>query len=1337
MCTKQIFVNPGFVSRPDPYTSPRGGVCPGIGRLPDTVPDFEANILHMKQFIITGLALLVTGATAVHAQSSGLGINFASTDPDATTSSLLPSEMAGVIPQANWNNLEGASGEATGLFYDVGGSAVSSTVTVSWSSPNTWRSGANNLFVGPDQKLLSGYLDTGNTTETGISIVVENLDPALAGEGYDVYVYFVSDSAADRGGGYVLDPGSGPIVKYGSTLGSPFEFVEDPGTDPDLSVDGTHLRFTGLTGDSFTLITDTTLTTPNGFRAPINAIQIVPTVPFGPEVVTHPSNVSVYEGASARLVASLDGFPAVTDVQWLKDGVAVEDSDRVEGANTTTLMINEVNSEDAGNYSLSATSPRGSVTSDSATLRVVTLDGSDYEAALVGIGPRTLYRLNEESTELTAFDYVGGLAGTYGDTVQRGSGVAGPRSPSFPGFSAANSAAFFDGFSHATVPTPQLNTDTATFIAWIQPTMPQLDFAGLFMSRGATAAGIGYTTDNQLGYTWNNNTTWSWNSGLRPPDGEWSMVALVIQPERATLYLGAGGSISAAINPVPHIAEAWGGNARIGGDAGGDLRDFMGHIDEITIVDRALSFQEVADLYEVATGVAQVIPPSISPQPQSTTRYAGATVQFRSGAAGADFTLQWRRGSTLLEDDDRIDGANTDTLTIQNITSEDAGDYTLLASNAAGDSISAVATLTVLAPENEYVSGLVALNPLSYYRLNESGDVTAGSLAALDAWGGRNGTWGIASLNSMPGPGPLTGQMGFEESNTALQTSLSLADSWVTVPGPGVTTDTLTLLAWIYPNTLAANAGIVFARAGQPATGINLSGAGQLGYHWLDAAATYNFASGLTPPLNEWSLVALVVEPTQATLHMINSGGTQSAVNPATHAPREFSDTLRIGGDPNSVDRTFDGLIDEVALFGAALTPSQIQGLYQSVLGDAAPIIGNQPQSLERFPGVTVQMTVGASGSEPLFYQWQREAGGTYGNLEDEDGISGTTSATLTLTGVMASDAGSYRVLVSNAWGEVVSESATLTVLPAPPIPVAGSFGAAVLGSGAAAYWRLNESDNPSLGTVQVYDHAGVSHGVYGSQAWNASMGIAGPRPFDGFSQFEEDNFALMTQPSVDNSWVTVPGPGFTTDTLTVLAWINPLSLVPNAGIVFARAGQPATGLNLNGDGNIGYHWLDAGTSWGWNSGLTPPIGVWSLVALVVEPNQVTAHLLNAEGTQSNSNPATHAARAFIDNIRIGGDPTNVNRNFDGSIDEVAIFNRALSPADIQAIFAGEAASAPPFVTIEHVNGQIHIHWDQPGTLQATLALEGEWTEWVDVSTEGNTYTTDADGPEMFFRVVQ
>jgi hypothetical protein len=228
------------------------------------------------QLLLFGYVAFAVPATVV---GQNLGLNFAATDPDAATASLLPTEFAGVAAQANWNNLEGQAGSSGPLVYDVDGVSNPSAASVTWASNNTWRSTTgNNMFpAGPNRKLMAGYLDTLDTAAGAAMVTVNNIDAALRTPTYDVYVYFLGDSGANRGGAYTLTPGGGgtPIVKYGSTLANPTTHVEDPGTDIDLSLDGTYLKFTGLNATSFTLTGDASLTTPNGFRAPINAVQIV------------------------------------------------------------------------------------------------------------------------------------------------------------------------------------------------------------------------------------------------------------------------------------------------------------------------------------------------------------------------------------------------------------------------------------------------------------------------------------------------------------------------------------------------------------------------------------------------------------------------------------------------------------------------------------------------------------------------------------------------------------------------------------------------------------------------------------------------------------------------------------------------------------------------------------------------------------------------------------------------------------------------------------------------------------------------------------------------------
>ena len=93
----------------------------------------------------------------------------------------------------------------------------------------------------------------------------------------------------------------------------------------------------------------------------------------------------------------------------------------------------------------------------------------------------------------------------------------------------------------------------------------------------------------------------------------------------------------------------------------------------------------------------------------------------------------------------------------------------------------------------------------------------------------------------------------------------------------------------------------------------------------------------------------------------------------------------------------------------------------------SAPAITQQPQNQTVPAGGSATFTVVASGSPPLAYQWQR-------NGVD---ISGAAASSYTLANAQLSDNGaSVRCGVSNAFGSVISASATLTVMNNQP-PVA------------------------------------------------------------------------------------------------------------------------------------------------------------------------------------------------------------------------------------------------------------------------------------------------------------
>ena len=92
----------------------------------------------------------------------------------------------------------------------------------------------------------------------------------------------------------------------------------------------------------------------------------------------------------------------------------------------------------------------------------------------------------------------------------------------------------------------------------------------------------------------------------------------------------------------------------------------------------------------------------------------------------------------------------------------------------------------------------------------------------------------------------------------------------------------------------------------------------------------------------------------------------------------------------------------------------------------AAPSITTQPASQTVTAGQTATFTVTASGTGTLTYQWQKNGAN----------ISGATAASYTTSATATTDSGStFRAVVSNSVGSVISAAATLTVTAAAVAP--------------------------------------------------------------------------------------------------------------------------------------------------------------------------------------------------------------------------------------------------------------------------------------------------------------
>jgi uncharacterized repeat protein (TIGR03803 family) len=91
--------------------------------------------------------------------------------------------------------------------------------------------------------------------------------------------------------------------------------------------------------------------------------------------------------------------------------------------------------------------------------------------------------------------------------------------------------------------------------------------------------------------------------------------------------------------------------------------------------------------------------PQITLQPSSQNAFAGASLSFSVAAFGASpLNFQWQKNGGKLTDGGHISGSATRILTLQAITPDDAGTYSVIVSNALGSIGSAGAMLVVESP---------------------------------------------------------------------------------------------------------------------------------------------------------------------------------------------------------------------------------------------------------------------------------------------------------------------------------------------------------------------------------------------------------------------------------------------------------------------------------------------------------------------------------------------------------------------------------------------------------------------------------------------------------------
>ncbi len=383
-------------------------------------------------------------------------------------------------------------------------------------------------------------------------------------------------------------------------------------------------------------------------------------------------------------------------------------------------------------------------------------------------------------------------------------------------------------------------------------------------------------------------------------------------------------------------------------------------------------------------------------QPANATVSAGSSASFSvSVAGGGNYTYLW-----LKNDYDAILNAvaTNATLTFTNLSTADSGNfYHCLVGNDCSIFSSADATLTVLS--TNVAGGSVVISEVNGY-CGKTASIFTNDYVVLKNTGGTSQSLGGWSLQ--------------HQKSSVWQAPFALPNA--TIPAGGY----YLIKCYNDGGTLRGTTALPAPDASTPQTS-----AWNLSTSSAESVALVNTTNVLSGFITNFSqaTAATVVDlvgfvAASSSNSFIGSGAAPVSTSTGS-AQRKGS------GCQNTPDNNLDFFLAMPSPLNSASPANSCGG----GLASGPAIVGQPAATLSAATGNNVALTVVASGSGTLNYQWRM--GGI--NLNDAGNVSGTATATLNLNAATISNSGNYDVVISSLYGAITSSVSVVSIVIAPP----------------------------------------------------------------------------------------------------------------------------------------------------------------------------------------------------------------------------------------------------------------------------------------------------------------